>query len=67
MAECSYPRMSAVLADVEAYLSEIRRSAEELAKAPEIVVEPARPVSQRALDAFDAALKEFAETPKEET
>jgi len=67
VAECSYPRMSAVLADVEAYLSEIRRSAEELAKAPEIVVEPARPVSQRALDAFDAALKEFAETPKEET
>ena len=67
VAECSYPRMNAVLTDIEAYLGEIKRSVEELAKAPEIVVEPARPVSQKALDAFDAALKEFAETPKEET
>lgn len=66
VAECSYPRMSGILADIEAYLGGVQKTAEELAAAPEATVLQGTPVTPEGLKAFDDALKEFRESQGEE-
>jgi hypothetical protein len=67
LGECNYPRMSAVLADLEAFFGSVEETRQMLANAPEIEIIPATKVDPKVVEQFQEQIRLFEDMEKEGT